>query len=176
MARAMPKTGRDERAPDGQVAVLAPDDRPLRLNEAGLDLIRRRLEDANRDNPDYAAQSDRLLGAVMQALDGLRRHFAPEIERVLALGEWALRGVDLRTLAEAEDVVIEIVVRADRRDFDFDQRVSMAVLADVQDTYAQSFLFQFTVLPLPLWRRAVEFRRTIGGDEGALGVPLLVRE
>lgn len=176
MARALPKNLHDELTSDGSVAVLAPDDHALRLNQAGLDLIRRRLEDANRDNPDFVVQRDRLFGAVSMALDGLVRHFAPEIERVVAIGEWALHGVDLRTLAEAEDIVLEIVVRADRRDFDFDQRVSTTVLADVQDTYIQSFLFQFTVLPLPLWRHAIEFRRASGRDEEALGVPLLVRE
>jgi hypothetical protein len=176
MARALPTNEPAERANDSNLAVLAPDDRSLRLHEAGLNLIRRRLEAANRDNPNFAAQRDRLFGAVSMALDGLLRHFAPEIERVVALGEWALHGVDLRTLAEAEDIVLEIVVRADRRDFDFDQRASTKVFADVQDAYAESFLLQYTVLPLPLWRRSLEFRRATGRDEGAHGVPLLVRE
>lgn len=176
MARAMPKAHDDERTTDGAMSVLAAEDSPLRLNQAGLDLIRRRLDDANRDNPNLAVQRDRLLGAVMQALNGLLGHFTPEIERVVAIGEWALHGVDLRTLSDAEDIVLEIVVRAYHRDFDFDQRVSRAVLADVQDAYAEHFLLQFAVLPLPLWRHAKEFRRVTGRDDGTRDVPLLTRE
>ena len=153
----------------------APEPSPLRLNGAGLALLEERLRAANRDNPDFAAQRDRLLAAVTEALDGLLRHFAPEIERVLAIGAWARDGIDLRTLPEVEDLVLEIVVRADERDGDFDERVSVLVLADIQDRYIQDFLFQFTVLPLPLWRHALEYAAATGRGEDSLGIPLLVR-
>lgn len=179
MARALPKTQHDERPTDATVAVLAPDDRPLRLNEAGLDLIRRRLEDANRGNPNFAAQRDRLLGAVTEALDGLLRHFAPEIERVVARGDWALHGIDLRTLPDAEDVVIEIVHRGDRPDFEFDQRVSLRLWSGLRRAYVTEFLLQYMTTPLPLWRHGLEFReyrRAAGYDAGPRDVPLLVRE
>lgn len=179
MARTLPKSQHDEPTTDGNVAVLALDDRPLRLDEAGLDLIRGRLEDANRDNPDFAAQRDRLLGAVTQALDGLRRHFAPEIECVVARGDWALHGIDLRNLPDAEDVVIEIVRRADRPDFEFGQRVSRLVWSGVRRSYGTEFVLQFMTTPLSLWRHALEFReyrRATGYDAGPRHVPLLVRE
>jgi len=176
MARTLPQPQHDERAIDGNLAVLAPNDRPLRLNEAGLALIRQRLEDADRDNPAFAAQRDRLLGAVTAALDGLLLHVAPEIERVLARGVWALEGIDLRTLADAEDIEIEIVHRADRLDFDFGQRVARRVWSTIGRTYDTEFLLQFTLLPLPLWHRAQAWVRAHGRDEDTLGVPLLVRE
>lgn len=176
MASALPKPYHDERASDGNVAVLATDDRPLRLNHAGLDLIRRRLDDANRTNPDFTAQRDRLLGAVMEALNGLLLHLAPEIERVLARGDWALEGIDLRTLPDAEDVQLEIIHRADRLDFEFGVRVSRRVWSSINRTYGTEFLLQFTLLPLPLWQRARAWVRGHGRDEGTLGVPLLVRE
>lgn len=176
MARALPTPQHDERASDGIVAVLPPDDRPLHLNEAGLSLIRQRLEEANRDNPDFVAQRDRLLGAVSMALDGLVRHFAPEIERVVALGEWAFTGIDLRALPDIEDLVLEVVVRAERRDFDFDRRVSLAVASRIREAYIDGFLLQLSVLPLPLWHRAKAYAQANGRSEESLGVPLLVRE
>lgn len=176
MTRALPKNLHDELPSDGSVAVLASDDRSLRLNEAGLTLIRQRLDDANRDDPDFAEQRDRLLGAVSMALDGLLRHFASEIERVVAVGEWAFTGIDLRALPDAEDIEIEIVHRAERLEFEFAERVSRRVWSNISNTYGTEFLLQFTILPLPLWHRAQAWNRAHGRDEGALGVPLLVRE
>lgn len=176
MARALPKPHHGEPARDGSAAVLASDDRPLRSNEAGLTLIRQRLDGANRENPDFAAQRDRLVGAVAMALDGLLRHFAPEIERVVAIGEWAFTGIDLRALPDAEDIEIEIVHRAERLEFEFAERVSRRVWSNISNTYGTEFLLQFTILPLPLWHRAQAWNRAHGRDEGALGVPLLVRE
>lgn len=176
MARVLPKSRPAEQTTDGNVAVLAPDDRPLRLNQAGLDLIRRRLEAANRDNPDFAAQRDRLLAAVTQALDGLLAHFAPEIERVVARGDWALEGIDLRALPDAEDIVLEIVHRSERPSFPFAERVSRTVWSTVRRAYIESFLLQFSVLPLPQWRHALTYAQSSGWGEEGIGIPLLTRE
>ena len=150
-------------------------DAPLLVNEAGFALLSERLRAANRDNPDFDVQGECLLGAVRQAVDGLLRHFEPEIERVLAIGEWARHGVDLRRLPDVEDLVLEIVARIDQRDGDLDQRLSVVVWAGLQDAYLQHFLLQFTILPLPRWRHALEYVAATGRGIDSLGVPLLVR-
>lgn len=174
MAKARPQLDHD--ASDASIEVLGPPPQGtgLRVDEQGLALLRERLRAANRDNPDFEAQVAPLLGAVRQALDGMRRHFPDRIVRVLATGTWATEGVDVRDLTTVEDLVLTVVFASERPDFDFDRELSMKVIASVRNLYGREFLLQFRTLPLSLWRHAVEFRRATGGDP-EIGVPLLVR-
>lgn len=147
------------------------EERPLRVDEAGVDRLRERLHAANRDNPDFEAQFAQLMGVVLRALEKLRTGFADDIELVVAIGGWARDGIDLRTLPEAEDVVLQIVIPADEEEFEFDMRLSEALYADV---FNGAFLLQFTVLPLRLWERSLALPRNQGRAD-AVGIPLLTR-
>lgn len=80
-------------------------------------------------------------------------------------------GIDLRTLPEADDVVLQIVVRADEEGFEFDRRLSEALYPEV---FNGAFLLQYTVWPLRLWERSLALP-WIQGRADALGIQLLVR-
>lgn len=175
MASAPSRTAKDRRVGPSTSSHAAGADVPLRVNEAGIDLLCERLRAANQDNPEFAPQSDRLLGAVRQALDGLLRHFPDEIERVLARGAWAFDGIDLRELRESEDVLLEIIVRREERDFSLERRISRDVVHELHIAFGREFLLQFSTLPLPLWLRAEEQARAHGQDLASSGIPLLTR-
>jgi hypothetical protein len=144
-------------------------DQPLRLNAEGIGLLRDRLRAAS-DRRSFEKQYDRLAGVLMMALDRLRIDFADDVECVLAVGEWARRGVDLGQLP-TDDVVIQIVSRSSERRFDLYTRLAELVFADLDDG---EILLQFSLVTLPEWRRAEDLAR-FEGREQALGVPLLTR-
>jgi len=169
MASATQTLTHDQRAADRGA-------RPLRIDESGFALLRARLEQANRDNPDFEAQRDRLLDAIRTVLLGLQEQFATDVETVLALGEWAERGVDLRTLGEAEDLILRIVVDRPELDFDLSSAISSRIVHPLRNVTIDDFLLQYEVMPLPLWQHALEHRRRTGRSPEARGVPLLVRE
>jgi hypothetical protein len=171
MASTLPKRERDDgRERTGQVVTLDP---PLRISEDGLARLRERLEAANRDNPDFAVQYEHLMAVVLHALDLLRTHeLAPQIELVLAAGEWARNGIDLRTLPETEEVYLELVVRLDAREYEFDTRISAEVFAVVNDG---TFFFHLDLITLGQWEHALEHLRSTGRSADLIGIPLLVR-
>ena len=147
------------------------EERPLRVDEAGLARLRERLRAANRDNPDFEAQFDQMMGIVSRALEKLRTGFADEIELVAAVGGWVQDGLDLRTLAEAENVVLQLVIRADDEGMEFNDRLSEALHDEV---FNGVFLLQYTVLPLRLWDRSLALPHNQGRAD-AVGIPLLIR-
>lgn len=148
----------------------------LRLDEPGFALLGDRLARANGDNPDFPEQRDRLLGAVRWVLLGLQEHFAEDIVVVLATGQWAERGVDLRLIGDAEDVVLRVVVARPRADFDLNTSISSRIISRIRPTTIEHFLLQFDLMPLPLWEHALESGRRSGRSPAVLGIPLLVRE
>ncbi len=142
----------------------------LHLDEAGFALLRDRLRAASRDNPDFEAQADDLLGLVRQALEELRRGFGDRIVRVLAAGEWAETGIDLRALPDAEDVVLLIVTRLEKRDFEFESSVGRGLFPYIHN---RRFLLQVDFLPLPAWDDATPNDRLGRGSVDRLRIPLL---
>ena len=171
MARTVPKVQTDEdrgAAKDG----LAPgEERPLRVNEVGIARLRERLAAANRDNPDFEAQFQRLMGVVSRALEKLRTGFADEIELVVATGAWARAGIDLRNLFDSDDIVLEVVVRAAELDVNFAVQLSEALFAE---THNGDFFLQVTMMPLHLRERSLALPWNQGRAD-ALGIPLLAR-
>lgn len=154
---------------------LLPAGRRLRVDEAGFRLLRERLERANGENPEFAAHRARLLEAVEGILDALRRDFADDIDRVLATGEWANKGIDLRHIGDAEDLVLTVVVNRDRPDHELNTRISSQIVASIGNAYLEEFWLQLRLLPRPLWDQATGFRQRTGQDLDALGIPLLSR-
>ena len=171
MAKTAPKVQADETLVAAENGRARGEERPLRVDEAGVARLRERLRMANRDNPDFEAQFERLMGVVSRALEKLRTGFGDEIELVVAIGEWAREGIDLRTLREAEDVVLQIVTHDDENGMEFGVRLSEALHPEV---FNRAFLLQYKVFPLRLWERSLGLPWNQGRAD-ALGIPLLVR-
>ncbi|MGH2353801.1 MAG: hypothetical protein ACRDI2_06410 [Chloroflexota bacterium] len=100
----------------------------------------------------------------------LERGFGEAIERVLAVGEWAREGIDLRSLPY-EEVVIQIVLRGDERPLSLYWQIADQAFAELAD---EDILVQFTLETLPEWQHAATLARMEGQDD-LLGVQLLTR-
>lgn len=144
----------------------------LQIREDGFALIRERLRAANRDNPDFEAQADDLFGIVRMALDELRRGFGDGVVLVIADGEWAHEGIDLRTLPDAEGVIVRVVTHLRRRSYAFEAAVGRALFPYMHNRH---FLLQVDFVPLPFWTHALDHQRAPGGSVDALGIPLLTQ-
>jgi hypothetical protein len=165
MVKAIPDTRTNENR-----STTEPKPARLRIDEEGFALLRERLRAANRDNPDFEAQADDLLGVVRQALEELRRGFGDRIVRVLADGEWAHQGIDLRSLPDAEDVVLLIVTRFEKRGLDFESSVGRRLFPYIHN---RRFLLQIDFLPRPLSAQAAARVRGGSVDLDLPGIPLL---
>lgn len=148
------------------------EERPLMVSEEGLALLRDRLRIANLANPAFKTHVELLFVVLRRALDDFRCHFSDQIERVLASGPWALNGIDLRTLPDAEDAVLTVVVRTEERVLALDMRLSESVF---EHFAAGRYPLYLEVLPLPQWTHALEHVRASGRTTAVLGIPLLVR-
>jgi hypothetical protein len=144
----------------------------LQIREDGFALLRDRLRAANRDNPDFEAQADDLLGLTRSALEELRRGFGDQIVQVLADGAWAHDGIDLRTARDSEEIILRIVTRLTRREVPFESATATATRP-----YRRNgrFFIQLDFDPLPQWEHALAFRRRYGLSSDALGIPLMMR-
>jgi hypothetical protein len=78
---------------------------PLRIDREGFALLRDRLREANAGNPQFELQHQRLVALLQTALRRLESGFGDQIELVVADGDWARYGIDLRNLP-FDDVVL----------------------------------------------------------------------
>lgn len=143
---------------------------PLRPDLEGFALLRDRLREANRENHEFDTQYGQLLTVLQTILLRLTNDFDEQIERVLTHGEWAREGIDLRNLPY-DDVVLDIVLRADERPFALYVRLAEGVFTDLHD---ETILVQFHLETLPEWQHALTVARARGRKE-TLGIPLLSR-
>lgn len=139
----------------------------LRLDEKGIALLYTRLRDATGAGPDLDVRFDRLMCVLRTILGRLGDEFGDQIERVLAVGEWAVDGVDLCILPY-DDITLLIVLRSTERPFDMYWRIAEKAFDGLRD---ENVFVQFDLDTLPEWQRAVSLARA-NGREGALGVPL----
>ncbi len=142
----------------------------LWLDEEGIAQLRARLREANGDDREFDARFDRLMAVLYTILTRLEHGFGDEIERVMAVGDWAQDGIDLRALPY-DDVIIHIVLRSDERPFDLYWRIADEIFDNLHD---EDIFVQFDLETLPEWQLAVSVAKT-SGREGALGIPLLIR-
>jgi hypothetical protein len=141
------------------------EERSSQLDAAGLALLGDRLREANGANPEFASQYTRLLEVLQLALLRLKNGFGDRIERVLAVGDWAGEGIDLRNLPY-DDIVLDIVLRSDERPFNLYVQLADDVFTGLRD---EDILVQFRLLTLPEWQHAVSLARA-EGREGSLGI------
>ena len=146
------------------------DERSLLPDLEGLALLRDRLREANRANPDFDEQYGSLLAVLQTVLLRLQVDFGDQIERVLAVGDWAQEGIDLRNLPY-DDVLLDIVLNSAERPFPLYVEIAEKVFNDLHD---EDILVQFQLETLPEWQHAVSVARATG-REGGLGIPLLTR-
>ena len=146
------------------------DDGPLRIDPEGFAALRERLRDANASNPRFGRQFDRLTEVLQVVLRRLASRFEDRVERVVAAGDWATFGIDLRELPTAE-IVLLIVVRATERPLALYLEIADQVFGDLED---DDILVQFQLATVPEWQRAVESAR-LRGESAALGIQLLRR-
>jgi len=142
----------------------------LRLDEEGIAQLRARLREANSDDREFDARFDRLMDVLRVVLTRLEHGYGDEIERVMAVGDWAQDGIDLRALPY-DGVIIHIVLRSDERPFDLYWRIAGGIFDNLHD---EDIFVQFELETSPEWRRAMSVART-NGQEEALGIPLLIR-
>jgi hypothetical protein len=142
----------------------------LQLDPAGLETLRNRLQQANRDNPDFDAQYARLQGVLRTVLLRLQGRFEDRVERVLAVGDWAREGIDLRNLPY-DEILLSIVLRSATRPFDLYWRFADEVFAGLP---REEVVVQFRLETLPEWQHALALAQA-RGSMAALGVPLLSR-
>ena len=142
----------------------------LRIDIEGIGSLRDRLRQANMANKDFETQYSHLQDLLKMILWRLRSTFAEQIEQVLAVGDWAREGIDLRNLP-FEEVVILIVLRSDKRPFELYRRIAEEIFSDIDD---EDVLFQFQLETLSEWNRAIEMTRMRQKEE-PLGITLLTR-
>ena len=105
---------------------------PLHPEPNGLALLHERLREANSANPQFGTQYLRLSEVLQTVLLRLEEGYGDHIERVMAVGEWAEAGIDLRNLPY-DEVVVEIVVRTGDLPFTLYWQLAETVFADLHD-------------------------------------------
>lgn len=143
---------------------------PLRPNFEGLAFLYDRLHGANTDNRQFETQWGRLLKILKVVLQRLTDNFEDQIERVLAIGEWAQHGIDLRN-TPFEDVMLEIVLRSEERPFALYQEISDKAFSNLND---DDILVQFHLLTKTEWEHAKVVAQ-LRKQEGAPGISVLDR-
>ena len=144
--------------------------KPLRLNPEGFALLSDLLSEANISNTHFETQYRHLLDVLHTILWRLGSGFEEQIERVMAVGDWARYGIDLRNLPY-DDVVIQIVLRSSERPFKLYQQIAEEIFTDLPD---EDILVQFRLITLQEWQRAELFAQAKSGED-ALGIMLLAR-
>ncbi|MGH2616392.1 MAG: hypothetical protein ACRDJC_14205 [Thermomicrobiales bacterium] len=142
----------------------------LHFDRVGIGRLRDRLREANTSNPQFEPQEARLFEVLQTVLQRLQTELADKIERVVAVGNWARHGVDLRNLP-FDDVVLLIVLRQRERPFSLYLQIADRVFADLGD---DDVLVQFRLATLEEWHADSESARRRGVPD-ALGIPLLTR-
>jgi hypothetical protein len=143
---------------------------PLRIDREGFALLRDRLREANAANPQFDLQHQRLVSLFHTVLRRLETEFGATIECVVAYGDWARYGTDLRNMPFAE-IVLLIVVRQHERPFSLYMDIADRVFVHLGDNDVR---VQFGLATLEEWRSRTEFA-VQRGDPDALGIPLLAR-
>jgi hypothetical protein len=142
----------------------------LQIDLEGMALLRSRLRAANAQNPAFGAQYKRLLELLHTVSRGLEREFPDTVDRVLAVGDWARQGLDLRNLPLG-DVVLLVVLSVPNRPFDLYLRVAEKVFSDLGD---EDIGIQFQLATAPEWQSMADAARQ-RGVAAAPGIPLFVR-
>jgi hypothetical protein len=146
------------------------DIRPLRADLEGIALLRNRLRDANKSNPKFGPQQKHLFEVLQALVRRIETEFGDQIDRVVAVGDWAKYGIDLRNLPY-DDVIVQIVTRLPERPFSLYLRIAERVFANLGD---EDIVVQFGLETLDEWRAGEEVARERGLGE-ALGIPILAR-
>jgi hypothetical protein len=132
--------------------------------------LRDRLREANAANPQFELQHQRLVALIQTVFRSLESEFGDQIELVVADGDWARYGIDLRNLP-FDDVVLLIVVRGRERPFSLYWDIADRVFADLHD---DDVILQFRLATKEEWETDLASARQRGVSD-ALGIPLLAR-
>jgi len=136
----------------------------LRANFEGLALLVQRLHSANEQNPKFPLQRKKLLLALSSMSQGLVERFAPLVRMVIASGDWAIHGIDLRTVTN-ESIAVDIVLQGEERSFELSCEFATKAF-DFDDGEIQ---LEFRLLTNQEWEHAL----TVAGTEENLGIRLL---
>lgn len=140
---------------------------PLRPNYEGLASLYERLHNANAGNNNFETQWAKLLKILKLVLQRMLDNFEKQIEKVLAVGEWAQHGVDLRN-APFEDILLQIVLRSEDRPLSLYQEIAERAFSNLND---DEILVQFVLLTTGEWKHASEITQ----NQDDLGVSVLDR-
>lgn len=142
----------------------------LDVNPEGFALLHDILEEVNKNNPQFEKLYSRLQEVLQTILWRLESDFEPQIERVVASGDWVRYGIDLRNLPY-DDVNIQIVLSASDRPFSLYQQIASIVFTDLRD---EDIFVQFGLLTFQEWQHA----ESLSFDEDrerVLGITLMDR-
>ncbi len=142
---------------------------PLRPNYEGLAALYDCLHSANMDNMDFEKQWARLLKVLRIVLQRMLDGFEAQVEKVLAIGDWARHGVDLRN-TPFEDILLQIVLRSEDRPLSLYQEIADKAFSNLND---DDILLQFHLLTATEWEHAVQI--TQPDQQGVLGISVLDR-
>jgi len=142
----------------------------LQLNPEGFAFLGDLLREANSGHARFEAIYSHLKDTLKIVLLRLESDFEEQIERVMAIGDWANYGIDLRNLPY-DDVVIQIILRSSERTFKLYQQIAEEVFSDLGD---EDILVQFRLVTLEEWQHA-ELLAKADGKEAILGITLLSR-
>lgn len=143
----------------------------LLVDWEGIALLRDRLADANEQNTEFAEQVARVLEVLQLLLRRLQMGFGDIVQRVVAVGEWATRGIDL-SLLPFEEVEILIVVAAAERPYEMYKQIAKVAFGGLSDP---DVFVQFRLATSDEWEHA-ELHARESGRIDSLGIPLLVRQ
>ena len=146
-------------------------ERALKLDLEGLAVLRDRLRAANEGNREFPDQFTRLMNVLQTVVWRLRHEYGDRVEQVLAVGEWARYGIDLRDLPNFYQAGLSIVLNTDDLPFDLYEEVAEKVFVNLQD---EEILVQFRLETLSQWKQAV-VHLAADEDPYSLGIPLLRR-
>jgi hypothetical protein len=146
------------------------DVKPLRLSPEGFALLSDLLREANSGNTHFETHYSHLREVLQTILWRLESDFEEQIERVMAVGDWARYGIDLRNLPY-DDMVIQIVLRSSERPFKLYQQIAEDVFTNLPD---EDIFVQFRLVTLQEWQKAESLAKVEGREE-ALGITLLGR-
>jgi 16S rRNA G966 N2-methylase RsmD len=142
----------------------------LRPNYEGLASLYDSLHRANTDNSSFEAQWGRLLKILKLILQRMLDSFEDQIEKVLAFGEWAQHGVDLRNTS-FEDTILQIVLRSEDRPLSLYKEIAEKAFSNLND---DGILMQFHLMTSSEWAHATDIARS-REQQDALGISVLDR-
>jgi len=122
------------------------------VHDEGFALLKAVLSRATPDTTAFTSLFLHLCTVLNQVLARIERELGEQVVAVMASGEWARCGIDLRNLPY-DAVVLALLLHGAERPFDLYQRVAKTVFTELEDG---DILIQFRLMTRPEWQHALD--------------------